>query len=74
MDYGLKRGEAYRQLGFEEEYRDVIMCVLHALVEGEDIRDEDREFLKRYMQVKIDIPKEEIPEGNIIAIQEDAHG
>ena len=32
MDYGMKRAEAFKQLGFEEDYRDVIMSVLAAIV------------------------------------------
>ena len=61
MDYGLKRGKAYKQLGFKEDYQDVIMSVLAAVVLEQPIRDEDRQFLIDYLQIKQDIPKEEIP-------------
>ena len=61
MDYGLKRAEAYKDLGFEEDYRDVLMSVLAAIVLEQPIREEDREFLRSYLQIKEDIPKEDIP-------------
>ena len=61
MDYGLKRAEAYKNLGFKEEYQDVIMSVLAAIVLDKPIRNEDKEFLASYLQIKEDIPKEDIP-------------
>ena len=61
MDYGLERSKAYKQLGFKEDYQDVIMSVLAAVVLEQPIRDEDRQFLIDYLQIKQDIPKEEIP-------------
>ena len=60
MDYGLKRAEAYKNLGFEEEYRDVIMSVLASIVLEQPIREEDKQFLAAYLKIKEDIPKEDI--------------
>ena len=60
MDYGLRRAEAYKQLGFDEEFRDVLMMVAAHVVLDEPIRDEDREFLRQYLQIKIDNPREDL--------------
>ena len=61
MDYGLKRAKAYKNLGFKEDYQDVIMSVLAAIALDLPVREEDKEFLRSYLQIKEDIPKEEIP-------------
>ena len=58
---GQRRAEAYKNLGFEEDYQDVIMTVLASIVLDEPIREEDRKFLRSYLQIKRDIPKEDIP-------------
>ena len=60
-DYGIRRGYAYKQLGFKEDYQDVIMSVLASIVLEQPIRDEDKAFLQSYLQIKQDIPKEDIP-------------
>ena len=61
MDYGQKRAEAYKNLGFKEDYQDVMMSVLASIVLEQPIREEDRKFLQDYLQIKQEIPKEEIP-------------
>ena len=60
MQYDEKRMIAYNQLGRTEDYQDVIMSVLAAIVLEQEIREEDKAFLKAYLKVKNDIPKEEI--------------
>lgn len=57
----MKRSEAYKQLGFDEDYRDVIMSVLASIVLKKEIREEDKQFLAAYLKIKEDIPKEDIP-------------
>ena len=61
MDYGQKRAKAYKNLGFKEDYQDVMMSVLASIVLEQPIREEDRKFLQDYLQIKQEIPKEEIP-------------
>ena len=68
MDYGLRRAQEYKNLAFDEEWRDLLIMVAAHVVLDEPIRDEDRELLRKYLQVKLDIPKEDIPQGNSISI------
>ena len=57
MSYQSERIRRYRQLGQEEEYQDVIMSVIAAIVLEQPIREEDRRFLVEYLKIKQDIPK-----------------
>ena len=57
MSYELERITRYRQLGQEEDYQDVMMSVLAAIVLEQPIREEDRRFLVEYLKIKQDIPK-----------------
>lgn len=65
MDYQLKRMDHFKSLGRYEEYMDVLMMVAASVVLDQPIREEDREFLRSYLQIKQDIPKEDILEGNV---------
>ena len=57
MSYQSERIKRYRQLGQEEDYQDVIMSVIAAIVLEQPIREEDRRFLVEYLKIKQDIPK-----------------
>lgn len=57
MSYQSERIKRYRQLGQEEDYQDVMMSVLAAIVLEQPIREEDRRFLVEYLKIKQDIPK-----------------
>ena len=57
MSYQSERIKRYRQLGQEEDYQDVMMSVIAAIVLEQPIREEDRRFLVEYLKIKQDIPK-----------------
>lgn len=68
MNYDLQRHQAFKALGRQEDYFDVIIEVLDALVEGRDIRPEDAEFLNRYREIKAMYPKIELEERTAVAV------